>query len=58
MIFGDKRIICHIDQRLLHYNSIYHRVQATRNKIYVFEIADTSFSPAKIFLQPLINRSP
>lgn len=54
---GGNGIICQIDESLFRHKPKNHRGRATQHEIWVFGIADTSSSPAKIYLKLVENRS-
>ncbi|KAF7690752.1 hypothetical protein CDIK_2668 [Cucumispora dikerogammari] len=54
---GGPRVICQIDESLFRHKPKNHRNRATNNEIWMFGIADTSFTPEKIYLKSVENRS-
>lgn len=54
---GGSDIICQIDESLFRHKPKYHRGRATEHEIWVFGIADTSYSPARVYLEVVQNRS-
>ncbi|KAF7685628.1 hypothetical protein CDIK_3623, partial [Cucumispora dikerogammari] len=51
------RVICQIDESLFRHKPKNHQGRTTNNEIWVFGIADTSFTCAKIYLKVIENRS-
>ncbi|MGL5706783.1 MAG: transposase [Aeromonas sp.] len=53
---GGPGIICQIDESLFRHKPKYHVGRYPSNEKWVFGIADTSYTPAKVFLQLVPNR--
>lgn len=54
---GGDSIVCQVDESLFRHKPKYHRGRATEHELWVFGIADTSYSPAKIFLRLVEDKS-
>lgn len=57
IFLGGQDIICQVDESLFRHKPKYHRGRATEHELWVFGIADTSYSPAKIFLKLVEDKS-
>lgn len=57
IILGGPNVICEVDESLFRYKPKFYRGRAIKNEIWVFGIADTSFTPCKVFLQVVPNRT-
>ncbi|MGL6009009.1 MAG: hypothetical protein ACRC1D_06100 [Culicoidibacterales bacterium] len=53
---GGVGIICQIDESLFRHKPKYHVSRHPTNEKWVFGIADTSYSPAKVYLSCVPNR--
>lgn len=54
---GGRGIICQIDETLLVHKAKHHVGRFPRNQIWAFGIVDTSYSPAKGYVQIVSNRT-
>lgn len=54
---GGNNIVCQIDESLFRHKPKNHRGRATAQEKWVFGIADTSFTPSKVYLELVQNRS-
>ena len=54
---GGPGTICQIDESLFSHKQKYHRGRIARDPIWVFGIVDTSFKPARGFMEVVANRS-
>ena len=54
---GGNSIVCQIDESLFRHKPKYHRGRATDQELWVFGIADTSYSPSHIYLELVENRA-
>ena len=57
VILGGRGIICQIDESLFRHKPKFHRGRATNHELWVFGIADTSYTPAKIYLDCVPDRT-
>ena len=56
VVLGGQGIVCAIDETLLSHKRKYNRGRSPREQVWCFGIADTSFSPAKCFMQIVPDR--
>lgn len=56
MRLGGDGIVCQVDESLFRHKPKYHVGRCTNREIWVFGIADTTFTPAKVFLSIVENR--
>ena len=54
---GGPGIICQIDESLFCHKQKYGKGRASETQTWVFGIADTSFSPARFYMEVVPNRS-
>lgn len=57
VLLGGNGIVCQIDESLFRHKPKYHRGRAADHEKWVFGIAGCSYSPAKIYLKLVQNRS-
>lgn len=57
VILGGSGVLCQIDESLFRHKPKNHRGRAPEHKLWVFGIADTSYTPAKVYLKLVENRS-
>ena len=57
MQLGGEGVVCQIDESLFRHKQKYHVGRVPERELWVFGIADTRYTPAKIHLSLVVNRS-
>jgi LSD1 subclass zinc finger protein len=57
VMLGGNNIVINLDESLFRHKPKYHRGRLTKHELWVFGVADTSFTPAHIYLELVEDRS-